>query len=49
MLIEKGLDLPVEEAARVEAEAAIAHCESPDVAEGLAAFAEKRRPRFGRS
>ncbi|MCC7286560.1 MAG: enoyl-CoA hydratase/isomerase family protein [Burkholderiaceae bacterium] len=45
-LIAQGLELPEAEAARREAAAAIAHCHSKDVAEGLAAFTQKRTPVF---
>lgn len=45
-LIDTGLEKPEKEAARIEAETAIAHARSRDVAEGLAAFAAKRKPVF---
>lgn len=45
-LIAQGLELTEAEAARREATAAVEHCAAKDVAEGLAAFAQKRKPVF---
>lgn len=45
-LIDTGLEKTEAEAARIEAQTTIAHCGSRDVAEGLAAFAAKRKPVF---
>ena len=45
-LIVQGLEMPEAQAALMEARAAIQHCNSKDVAEGLAAFSQKRRPVF---
>ena len=45
-LIDSGLALSETEAARIEARTAVEHCRSRDVAEGLAAFSEKRTPVF---
>lgn len=44
--IQVGLDLPVDEALALELAQAREHLHSPDVAEGLSAFAERRRPSF---
>ena len=41
-----ALDVPVQEAVALELEQAREHLHSPDVAEGLTAFAERRRPSF---
>jgi enoyl-CoA hydratase/carnithine racemase len=42
-----GLDLPLDESLALELAVAKEHLRSADVAEGLAAFAEGRSPRFG--
>jgi enoyl-CoA hydratase/carnithine racemase len=44
-----GLDLPLGEALALELEVAKEHLRSPDVAEGLTAFSEGRRPDFAAS
>ncbi len=46
-LVDEGLDLPLAAALRREQEALRAHVETADLREGLAAFREKRAPRFG--
>lgn len=43
----EGASLPLDDALRLEFEVACEHLRGPDVAEGLAAFAEGRRPEFG--
>jgi len=45
-LIDEGLELAEAEAVQREAAAALDHCRSRDVAEGLAAFAARRKPVF---
>lgn len=45
-LIDLGMDLSEAEAARQEARLSVEHCRSRDVEEGLAAFAQKRKPNF---
>lgn len=45
-LIDTGMEKTEKEAMRTEIETTIAHCGSRDVAEGLAAFAAKRKPVF---
>jgi enoyl-CoA hydratase len=45
-VVGEGLDLPLDEALALELAVAKEHLQSADVAEGLAAFAEGRRPRF---
>jgi enoyl-CoA hydratase/carnithine racemase len=45
-VIRAGLQLPVEDALALELNEAREHLSTPDVAEGLAAFAEGRRPVF---
>ena len=45
-VVGEGLDLPLDEALTLELAVAKAHLRSADVAEGLAAFAQGRRPRF---
>lgn len=45
-VIDDGLDMPLDEALSVEFEASGRHLRSPDVIEGLTAFAEGRRPSF---
>lgn len=45
-LIDTGMEKLEKEAVRTETETTIAHCRSRDVAEGLAAFAAKRKPVF---
>jgi enoyl-CoA hydratase/carnithine racemase len=45
-VVDEGLDLPLDAALDLELAAAKQHLRSPDVAEGLAAFGEGRRPRF---
>jgi enoyl-CoA hydratase len=44
--IRVGLDLPLDEALALELAQAREHLQSADVAEGLSAFAERRRPSF---
>jgi enoyl-CoA hydratase/carnithine racemase len=44
--IQVGLDVPLDEALALELAQAREHLHSPDVAEGLSAFAERRRPSF---
>jgi enoyl-CoA hydratase/carnithine racemase len=46
-VIQAGLDLPLGEALELELAHAREHLQSPDVAEGLTAFTERRRPNFG--
>ena len=45
-VIQAGLDLPLDAALALELAQAREHLKSPDVAEGLTAFAERRRPNF---
>jgi enoyl-CoA hydratase/carnithine racemase len=45
-VVGEGLDLPLDEALTLELAVAKEHLRSADVAEGLAAFAEGRSPRF---
>ena len=45
-VIQAGLDLPLDAALALELAQAREHLQSPDVAEGLTAFAEHRRPNF---
>ena len=45
-VIREGIDLPIEEGLSLELAEAREHLRSRDVAEGLAAFAEGRRPQF---
>jgi len=45
-LVHRGLDLPLGGAIELETEAFMEHIGSADVAEGLSAFAERRRPDF---
>lgn len=44
--VDRGLDLPFEEACKLEAELFGKLCDSEDKKEGLGAFLEKRRPEF---
>src|SRR5258705_1003587 len=44
--IQVGLDLPLDEALALQLAPARRHRHAPDVAEGLSAFAERRRPNF---
>jgi enoyl-CoA hydratase/carnithine racemase len=48
ILVDRGLDLPIAEGLTLEGEMAADHMRGPDAREGLAAFAEKRRPVFSR-
>ncbi len=45
-VVREGIDLPLEDGLALELAEAREHLHSPDVAEGLAAFAEGRRPQF---
>ena len=45
-LARRGLELPIEEAMRFEAETATVHLGGGDTAEGLAAFEARRKPKF---
>lgn len=45
-LVDRGLDLPLDEALALELALAAPALQSDDVSEGLAAFTEKRSPRF---
>ena len=45
-LVDDGLDQPIDVALRNEVMAVAVHSQSQDWAEGLAAFAEKRKPAF---
>ncbi|HMS79488.1 MAG TPA: enoyl-CoA hydratase/isomerase family protein, partial [Burkholderiaceae bacterium] len=45
-LVDDGLEQPIETALRLELLASEAHAHSHDMKEGLAAFEEKRTPRF---
>lgn len=45
-LVDRGLDLPLDEALALELALAAPALQSDDVSEGLAAFTEKRTPRF---
>ena len=45
-LARRGLELPIAEAMRFEADAATVHLGGPDTAEGLAAFEARRKPKF---
>lgn len=45
-LARRGLELPIAEAMRFEAEVATHHIVGPDTAEGLAAFEARRKPNF---
>ncbi len=45
-LVDRGLELPFAEAMALETEVFMEHMGDPDVAEGLSAFGERRRPRF---
>jgi enoyl-CoA hydratase/carnithine racemase len=46
-LVDRGLELPLAEGLDLEARLAAEHMRGADAREGLAAFAEKRRPAFG--
>lgn len=46
MLVNKGLDMDLPTALKLEADTVAPHFNSPDMQEGLAAFAEKRPPAF---
>jgi enoyl-CoA hydratase/carnithine racemase len=46
-LVDEGLERPLSEALRLEQEALRTHVHTADLREGLAAFREKRAPRFG--
>jgi enoyl-CoA hydratase/carnithine racemase len=48
-LVDRGLDLSLAEGLTLEGELAADHMRGSDAREGLAAFAEKRRPVFGPS
>ncbi|MGI9410712.1 MAG: enoyl-CoA hydratase/isomerase family protein, partial [Hyphomicrobiaceae bacterium] len=45
-LARRGLDLPLDEALRLEQDTATRHLLGPDTAEGLAAFEARRKPNF---
>ena len=45
-LVRRGLDLPLNEALRLEQDTATRHLLGPDTAEGLAAFEARRKPNF---
>jgi enoyl-CoA hydratase/carnithine racemase len=45
-LVAEGLEQPLDAALRLERDALAAHVQSQDLREGLAAFREKRKPRF---
>jgi enoyl-CoA hydratase/carnithine racemase len=45
-LVDRGLDLPLDQALALELALAAPALQSDDVSEGLTAFTEKRAPRF---
>ena len=45
-LVDRGLDLPIQQGLQLELDLVAAHMRGEDAAEGLRAFAEKRSPVF---